>query len=161
MTDTHNPHHRTEKSNPDRDGRSGPDHNRRRDPGRDERSDPDHDANSDPAIDIPYFRSRLIAMREEIDELEQARSESQATVELDQTRVGRLSRMDAMQQQAMAQATGERARTHLLRIESALKRCDDGSYGDCLRCETPIDPRRLEVDPAATLCIQCAEQPAD
>jgi DnaK suppressor protein len=58
----------------------------------------------------------------------------------------------------MAQATGERARTHLLRIESALKRCDDGSYGNCLRCEEPIDPKRLGVDPAATLCIHCAEQ---
>jgi len=108
-------------------------------------------------IDIPHFRQRLHAMRAEIEEQTQARDDSRATVELDQTRVGRLSRMDALQQQAMAEATHERARLTLKRIASALERCDDGSYGECLRCGELINPRRLEVDPAATLCIDCAD----
>ena len=108
--------------------------------------------------DIPYFRQRLEAMRSEIEALEQTRDVSRATVELDQTRVGRLSRMDALQQQAMAQATDKRARLTLKRIASALQRCEDGSYGECLRCGEFINPQRLEVDPAATLCIRCAEQ---
>ncbi|MEX0450019.1 TraR/DksA family transcriptional regulator [Spiribacter sp. 221] len=108
--------------------------------------------------DIPHFRQRLQQMRSEIEALEQARDASRATVELDQTRVGRLSRMDALQQQAMAEATNERARVTLKRIASALQRCDDGSYGECLRCGEFINPQRLEIDPAATLCIHCAEQ---
>ncbi|MBY5268741.1 TraR/DksA family transcriptional regulator [Spiribacter salinus] len=108
-------------------------------------------------IDIPHFRARLLAQRAELENLQDTRTDSAATVELDQTRVGRLSRMDAMQQQAMAQATGERAKRTLTRIESALRRCDQGTYGDCLRCEEPIDVRRLEIDPAATLCIDCAD----
>ncbi|KAF0282318.1 TraR/DksA family transcriptional regulator [Spiribacter roseus] len=108
-------------------------------------------------IDIPHFRQRLHEMRAEIEGQTKARDDSRATVELDQTRVGRLSRMDALQQQAMAQATNERAQLTLTRITSALQRCDDGTYGECLRCGELINPRRLEVDPAATLCIDCAD----
>ncbi|MEX0371833.1 TraR/DksA family transcriptional regulator [Spiribacter roseus] len=111
----------------------------------------------DKDIDIPHFRQRLHEMRAEIEGQAQARDDSRATVELDQTRVGRLSRMDALQQQAMAQASNERAQLTLTRITSALQRCDDGTYGECLRCGELINPRRLEVDPAATLCIDCAD----
>ncbi|RZU99638.1 TraR/DksA family transcriptional regulator [Spiribacter vilamensis] len=113
---------------------------------------------NDDEIDIPHFRQRLHELRAEIEGQTQSRDDARATVELDQTRVGRLSRMDALQQQAMAQATNQRAQLTLTRITSALKRCDDGSYGECLRCGELINPRRLEVDPAATLCIDCAEQ---
>ena len=112
---------------------------------------------SEPAIDISHFRERLLAMRAEIEELASARAESQATVELDQSRVGRLSRMDAMQQQAMAKATAGRAETTLARIAAALRRCDEGSYGLCLGCDELINPQRLEIDPATTLCVECAE----
>lgn len=108
-------------------------------------------------IDIPHFRERLDAMRAEIEDQTQARDDSRATVELDQTRVGRLSRMDALQQQAMAEATNERAQLTLKRITAALKRCDDGTYGECLRCGELINPKRLEIDPAATRCIDCAD----
>ena len=111
----------------------------------------------DEDIDIPHFRQRLHEMRAGIEGQAQARDDSRATIELDQTRVGRLSRMDALQQQAMAEATNERARLTLTRITSALQRCDDGTYGECLRCGELINPRRLEVDPAATLCIDCAD----
>ncbi|MCG5501096.1 TraR/DksA family transcriptional regulator [Ectothiorhodospira lacustris] len=107
--------------------------------------------------DITHYRTRLLAARDDILGLEDARKASTATVVLDQSSVGRLSRMDALQQQAMAQNTRQRARQSLLRIEAALRRCDDGSYGDCLDCGEPINPRRLDLDPAATLCITCAE----
>ena len=110
-----------------------------------------------PDLDIEQFRQKLIALRTQLESQADTRSQSEATVELDQTRVGRLSRMDAMQQQAMAKATGARTQLTLARIESALKRCDEGSYGDCLHCEEPINVRRLEIDPAATLCVACAE----
>jgi len=109
-------------------------------------------------LDIEHFRARLLKERAQILSLQEARDASSATVELDQSSVGRLSRMDAMQQQAMAKSSQQRAQSALTRIEAALRRCDDGSYGDCLGCGEPIDPRRLELDPAATLCIGCAGQ---
>lgn len=108
--------------------------------------------------DIDHFRNKLLAARDAILGLADTRNASTATVVLDQTSVGRLSRMDALQQQAMAQSTRQRAERELQRIDAALRRCDDGSYGDCVRCGEPVDPRRLEHDPAAPLCIVCAEQ---
>ncbi len=107
--------------------------------------------------DIEHFRAKLLKAREEIVGLSETRDASTATVVLDQSSVGRLSRMDALQQQAMAQSTRQRAELALRRIEAALRRCDDGSYGYCPECDEPINPRRLELDPAAPLCIACAE----
>lgn len=82
-------------------------------------------------------------------------SEAGAPVELDQTRQGRLSRMDAMQQQAMAQASSSQARVRLMAIEAALTRLDDGSFGDCAECDEPISVGRLRARPEARLCIGC------
>lgn len=107
-------------------------------------------------IDIEHFRSRLLAARDELLALHDARQASAATVTLDQSSVGRLSRMDALQQQAMAQAGRERAEQELRRIEAALRRCAEGSYGYCLDCDEPIDPRRLDLDAATTRCVRCA-----
>ena len=78
-----------------------------------------------------------------------------AVVELDQSKVGRLSRMDAMQAQAMAKASGQRREAMLRNIEVALKRIDDGDYGLCRSCDEPINPKRLEFDPTALRCIEC------
>lgn len=108
--------------------------------------------------------------REQIHALEQAlhawQSELQARdrqgadwrgpVALDQQSVGRLSRMDAMQQQEMAQAEARRRTSDLARIEMALNRMTDGTYGWCAECGDAIAYRRLEIDPAAHLCIGCA-----
>lgn len=84
---------------------------------------------------------------------QQARSEA---VELDQAKVGRLSRMDALQQQAMQDATQIRVAAQLQRLSLALKRIDEDDYGLCSECDEPIAPGRLKVDPAATHCIACA-----
>jgi DnaK suppressor protein len=77
-------------------------------------------------------------------------------VELDQQSVGRLSRMDAMQQQEMAQAEARRRNNDLARIEIALNRLAEGEYGWCAECGEAIAVRRLEIDPAAALCVGCA-----
>lgn len=95
-------------------------------------------------------------MRQDIEALVSGSSEARSTVELDQTAVGRLSRMDALQGQQMALATDRRRALQLKRIDSALKRLDDGDYGTCVRCEEPIAPKRLDHDPAVTLCVDCA-----
>ena len=77
-------------------------------------------------------------------------------VELDQSRVGRLSRMDAMQAQAMSLETKRRHELQLTRINSALQRLKSGNFGNCLRCANPIDSKRLEFDLSVILCIDCA-----
>lgn len=105
--------------------------------------------------DLAHFKAKLLSARDELRELLESRRDATATVELDQSRVGRLSRMDALQQQAMARNTLQRAELQLRRIDAALERCEAGSYGYCLDCGEPIDPRRLELDPTATRCVDC------
>jgi len=102
------------------------------------------------------MKRKLIEMRDELERIAATGDASAAVVELDQARVGRLSRMDAMQVQAMAQASGQRRGAMLREIATALKRIDDGSFGICQGCEEPINPKRLEVDPTVRLCIDCA-----
>jgi DnaK suppressor protein len=106
---------------------------------------------------IEHFRIELARKREDILALGDARKQSSATVVLDQSSVGRLSRMDALQQQAMAQDSQRRAAATLVRIEAALRRCDDGSYGVCIDCEEAIALKRLEFDPTALRCVHCAQ----
>jgi DnaK suppressor protein len=81
--------------------------------------------------------------------------ESRRPVELDQQSVGRLARMDAMQQQAMALATQQRRLTEQKRLRAALRRIETDDYGWCARCGEAIDADRLRRDPAITLCLPC------
>ena len=100
-------------------------------------------------------RKRLLAVRAEIEEQDQATQADRAPVELDQTSVGRLSRMDALQVQAMAQAGRKRRSIELKRIDAALKRIEAGEFGACVRCGDDIPPARLEIDPAILVCMNC------
>jgi len=108
-------------------------------------------------MDLKRYKDRLCQLREELLEMEQFGQEATQTVELDQSRVGRLSRMDAMQAQAMNIESQRRRTVTLQRIEAALKRIEDDNFGDCVRCGEEIAPKRLQVDPAMLLCIECAE----
>ncbi|MEX0758407.1 MAG: TraR/DksA C4-type zinc finger protein, partial [Tistlia sp.] len=83
--------------------------------------------------------------------------DSRRPVELDQQSVGRLSRMDAMQQQAMAMATEQRRLAAGQRIRAALRRLETDEYGDCLRCGEEIALARLRLDPATARCVPCLE----
>lgn len=106
--------------------------------------------------DIEYFRDHLLALREELLSLTETRQQTAATVALDQSSVGRLSRMDALQQQAIALDSQRRAGRSLVQIDDALVRCRQGRYGLCLDCQEPIAKARLEFDPTSLRCINCA-----
>lgn len=110
------------------------------------------------AIDEKNARKALDRLRSELLDLSELTAESRDPVTLDQQSVGRLSRMDAIQVQAMAQEAERRRARDLMRVEEALKRLDDGDYGYCADCDEEIAPKRLEVDPAASLCIKCASR---
>ncbi|MGB5483077.1 TraR/DksA family transcriptional regulator [Parasphingorhabdus sp.] len=98
----------------------------------------------------------LIEKQAELKALDLEAASWRNTVELDQQSVGRLSRMDAMQQQEMAHAEARRRTSDIARIEMALKRIEQDEYGWCAECGEPIAIRRLKIDPAAALCIGCA-----
>lgn len=87
----------------------------------------------------------------------EAASAASAPVELDQTRVGRVSRMDALQQQAMSQAADRRRQLEVRQIDAALARIDADTFGLCAQCEEEIDAHRLDFAPANPLCLNCAE----
>ncbi|MEM5585205.1 TraR/DksA C4-type zinc finger protein [Roseibium sp. AS2] len=101
-------------------------------------------------------RQTLLSLRDELESLREISEESRAPVELDQQSVGRLSRMDALQGQAMAQASERQRLAHIQRIDAALLRLDKGDYGACAECGEPIADKRLKADPAAAFCINCA-----
>ncbi|RKR03666.1 TraR/DksA family transcriptional regulator [Maricaulis maris] len=101
-------------------------------------------------------RARLNALRQEILDLSDASSEDRKPVELDQQSVGRLSRQDSMQVQAMAKAADARRTQELRRIDAALARIDEDEFGWCAECGEPIEEARLEIDPAAPRCSGCA-----
>jgi len=107
-------------------------------------------------IDAQGARKALIARREELAGLSEISADSRQAVTLDQQSVGRLSRMDAMQAQAMAQANERHRRSELSRIDAALRRVEEGEYGYCLKCGEAIAAKRLEADPAASFCVECA-----
>ena len=102
------------------------------------------------------MRQKLLGLREQLESIASISEQSLAVVELDQSKVGRLSRMDAMQAQAMAQASGNRRDQLLRQISAALTRIDNDEYGYCVSCEEPIPTKRLEFDPTETRCVDCA-----
>ena len=108
------------------------------------------------SIDIAASRDLLLARERELIEEEKSGEDSAGTVELDQTRLGRLSRVDAMQAQQMARASSRRRQVERGRVAAALKRIDDGDYGYCLSCGEPIPAPRLQIEPAAAQCVGCA-----
>ena len=109
-------------------------------------------------IQIDSFKQQLLQLRSELMNLSSTSDDAAKTVKLDQSAVGRLSRMDAMRAQGMAIETKGRREDQLVRIESALRRISAGEFGICLTCGEEIDFRRLEVDPSYTHCIKCADQ---
>ena len=111
-----------------------------------------------PSIDVKKMTKLIVARREELLTLINVSKENKTDVALDQQRIGRLSRMDAMQQQAMEDETGRRREKELQRISSALGRLEGDDYGYCTACDEPIGFKRLESDPATPLCISCAQK---
>lgn len=101
---------------------------------------------------LALIRGRVAALQT----LMEAATEGCETVSLDQTRVGRLSRMDAMQSQAMNQAAQSRRQQELQRLQSALHKIDEQAYGYCEDCGEEISEGRLMLDPAALYCVHCA-----
>ena len=105
---------------------------------------------------IESFGTLLCDLQEELKSALKPLADASRTVDLDQP-IGRLTRVDALQQQSMAKANRQSAQVRLRQVEAALKRAEEGTYGYCLDCDEPIGRARLEVRPEAFLCIGCQE----
>ena len=108
-------------------------------------------------VDLAKAKQRLADKKQELEDLSDLSADARDPVSLDQQSVGRLSRMDAMQQQAMNQATEQKRKFDLVRIEAALRRIRDEEYGYCEECGEEIPDGRLAIDPMAELCVNCAK----
>jgi len=107
---------------------------------------------------ILAFRTRLESELKALREDDHLGQDSQKTVTLDQQSVGRLSRMDALQGQAMAKATQARRSALRSRIIATFARMDDGEFGYCAECGDEIAEKRLQLDATVPTCITCANR---
>lgn len=107
-------------------------------------------------MDEKAIKKRLTDLLEQTQKHLASLNEAGQTVELDQARMGRLSRMDALQQQAMSKARIQQLKIDVQKIQGALKRLEDGEYGFCMKCHQEISQKRMDFDPCAFICVQCA-----
>lgn len=103
------------------------------------------------------MKERLLKLKADLLSIAESGNEAARPVQLDQSSVGRLSRMDAMQAQSMAIAAGRRREEQLARITGALRRIESGDFGHCFACGEEIGLERLRFDPTTTRCIGCKE----
>ena len=102
---------------------------------------------ADPALRLRERRDEALA------ELA-ANEESARPPSLDEE-IGRLTRMDALQQQQMALHARRRIEVRIARIDGALARVEAGTFGACAMCGDAVDPRRLESAPETPFCLAC------
>lgn len=108
-------------------------------------------------IDPDEARALLLARLEELKRQDALAAEATAPVTLEQDAVGRLSRVDALQLQAMALASQRRREAEKNRIEAALRRVRDDEYGFCLTCGEEIGEARPRNNPSAGQYVGCAD----
>jgi DnaK suppressor protein len=104
------------------------------------------------------YKAALLREKEGLLEMKAVSEEAARPVQLDQSSVGRLSRMDAMQMQHMALETKRRREWRLQRIDGALRRIKDEQFGICFACGETIEKARLDFDPTTTRCVNCVEE---
>jgi len=108
-------------------------------------------------IDEKALKQQLIGRKKELERLVTAHHDNTRPVVLDQTTVGRLSRMDEIQNQAMSIEMERRRIDETHRIDAALARMEMDEFGYCMTCGDEIEKKRLELDPAIPICVGCAK----
>lgn len=109
-------------------------------------------------MEYDKYKVMLINRRTQLAESLEQLTDAGKIVKLDQAMMGRLSRMDALQAQAMAKANKCRAITEIQKIDYALTRILKDEFGHCIECKEEINSKRLEFDPTTLFCIDCAEK---
>lgn len=104
---------------------------------------------------IRELEADLCKLKNELKQLLEQIAPSSQTVELDQQAFGRVSRVDALQQQSMAKANQNQSQNQLRNILKALARIESGDYGFCIDCDSDIGYPRLKANPATPRCLNC------
>ncbi|NKB34121.1 MAG: TraR/DksA family transcriptional regulator [Pseudomonadales bacterium] len=107
---------------------------------------------------LDSLHQTLLKLEKELQAQLQMNKESADVVQLDQTLVGRVSRIDAIQQQSMAVSTRQKAQFKLRKVKTALQAIAEDDYGYCRQCDEPIGFPRLNAQPEANLCLQCQDK---
>lgn len=106
---------------------------------------------------LSELKTKLIVLKTTLEEALSMSDDAAQPVQLDQTLQGRVSRGDALQQQEMIKANRVRNQKRLRHINEALKRIENGEYGECIECGEDIAVARLEIMPEVAQCIRCQE----
>lgn len=106
-------------------------------------------------IQLSELEESLEALKRELEAFLASIRSGEAPVELDQSKMGRVSRVDAMQQREMQIANQRSAKVRIEQVQRALARVSESSYGECVRCEEWIDVRRLSARPETPFCFEC------
>ena len=103
-----------------------------------------------------YFRGKLIAWRESI--LAESRDTLAALQQESENHPDIADRASSETDRAIELRARDRQRKLIAKIEAALARIDDGSYGYCVETGDPISLRRLDARPIATLSLEAQER---
>ena len=106
---------------------------------------------------VAELKQKLLALRDELKRLLADTREGTRPVDLDEP-IGRLTRMDAIQQQSMSVANRRSHGIRLQQVEQAVTAIERGSYGLCRRCRDPIEHRRLAARPESPYCLDCQDE---
>ena len=107
-------------------------------------------------VQFEELHARLRALRTELQQQLESTDGDQKPVSLGLP-IGRLTRMDAMQQQSMAKSNRRDNELRLGQVRAALEAVESGEFGTCVRCEEPVGYGRLHARPEARLCLPCQE----
>jgi DnaK suppressor protein len=107
------------------------------------------------SIELSELGRDLERLVETLQESLAGTAEAARPVELDQPSVGRVSRIDAIQQQKMLEANRQAQLGRLQLARAALRRFEEDEFGDCMGCGEDVGFARLKARPESAFCIQC------
>lgn len=105
--------------------------------------------------ELEQLHQQMLAIKQQLLNLLGTQHQKAEPVALDQQAVGRVSRIDAIQQQQMAKANEQHTGQRLVAINGALQRFNELEYGYCEQCGEPIKLARLQIKPEAEYCVAC------
>ena len=108
------------------------------------------------AEQVAMVRDELLRALNKLERSLKISGESARPRDLEQDTVGRLSRIDALQNAGLTANLQERERSQLRQVVEALRRIEDGTYGLCNGCGVTIPMERLMVFPETLACGKCA-----
>jgi DnaK suppressor protein len=107
------------------------------------------------AQQIDELSTELDRVLRKLERSMRATEESLRPVQLDQSAIGRLSRIDALQNQGLTRNLRDREEAMLMQVTAAFERLAAGTYGVCTECRAAIPFERLQVFPEAPTCAGC------